>query len=208
MVSVQQVIIQAETVEKYGRRKGRIIMGSKNTKPSVTWDEWTNLATGEKRYFRTTDYRSEGEIDSDFHKVFMKDFLRVMEKVGGQKVKVICCMLKDMTPDNRVIYSYRQIAKRAGVSYQTTARTIDDLIAENFLRRSGKEMIVNPDILFKGRHGRRIKVLNDYMEAENEQADAAARLLKLESEIAVLTKEAERLKQELDKAEKQKEAES
>lgn len=183
-------------------------MDSKNTKPSVKWEEWTNLETGETRHFKTTDYRSEGEIDSDFHKVFMKDFLRVMERVGGQKVKVICCIIKDLTPDNRVIYSYRQIAKRAGVSYQTTARTIENLIGEDFMRRSGKELIVNPDILFKGRHGRRIKVLMDYMEAGNEKADTAARLQKLESDIAALNEEAELLKQELAKAEKQKEAES
>lgn len=172
-------------------------MSSKNTKPSVKWDKWENLETGEVRHFKTTDYRAEGEIDSDFHKVFMKDFLRVMEKVGDQKIKCICYIIKSLTPDNRVTYSYRQIAARAGVSYQTVARTISALIDEDFLRRSDKELIVNPDILFKGRHGRRIKVLMDYLEAGNKQSDTAARLIYLENEIALLNKEAEKLKKEL-----------
>lgn len=162
--------------------------------------KYVDPATGEIYFLSPAD--STEMTDRNFHKVFMKNFLKAMGSIGNRKAEVAYFIIRNLTPDNKYRYSYRQTANLTGVSYQTVARTIRTLMDADFLRRSGKELIANPDMLFKGYHGSRQYALAEF---ENAKAnDKQIRLKQLEKTIAVLSREAEELSREIN-AEKDRE---
>lgn len=106
------------------------------------------------------------DVDTNFTKLFMKDFIHTLDIVSNKKTKVCYWILDNITKDNLLNYSYRQIADKTGTSYDTVQKTIKELINADFLRKDGKILIVNPKIVFKGSHSRRMNVLHTYTNAE------------------------------------------
>ena len=59
--------------------------------------------------------------------------------------------------------TYRQIADKSNMSYQTVYRTMNALIESNFLTKINSGAYrVNPDVLFKGGKDNRLNVLLQY----------------------------------------------
>ncbi len=103
--------------------------------------------------------------DRNFHKVFMKNFQKTLKDVKSKELKVILWLMANMTPFNEVMATYEEIADGSETSYQTVARTIKALEKNNFLCRKGKGLLVNPDVVFRGRFESRAYVLDSYREA-------------------------------------------
>lgn len=138
------------------------------------------------------------EADRGFHKIFLPKFINAIGPVGSKQTQVVLWILRHLSSNNELNYSYRQIAKEADVSYQTVVRTMKILQEQDFLRWNKKVLMVNPDIVFKGRHKVRALVQEKYegIKTQDEQY-----LSHLRKQINRLTSEANRI-DELFKAEK------
>lgn len=138
------------------------------------------------------------ESDRGFHKIFLPKFINAIGPVGSKQTQVVFWILRHLSSNNELNYSYRQIAKEADVSYQTVVRTMKILQEQDFLRWNKKVLMVNPDIVFKGRHNIRALVQEKY---EGTRTQDEQYLFHLRKQINRLTNEADRI-DELFKAEK------
>lgn len=126
------------------------------------------LDTGKEIEMKLVEDR-EYEKDSNFYKVFLKDFTAVLERVANRKTKILCFILKNMTRDNRFLYTYRKTAKETGCSYATVTKTMELLQNAGFLCRDHSGCyIVNPSVIFKGTLSRRRYAAKIYEEALEE----------------------------------------
>lgn len=105
--------------------------------------------------------------DSNFYKIFMKDFEEGLKGIKSQQLKLVIWLIKHMSLKNEVNKSYREIAKASGISLQTVTTTIKLLEQGGFLCRNGtKGLMINPYAVFKGRKTKRDQVCYAYAEAK------------------------------------------
>lgn len=168
-------------------------MGKVKTKVIGT-QQYVNVNTGELREMQVIE-STEDNKDFNFHKLFMRDFIRAIDIVSNKKTKICYWIIDNINKDNQLLYSYRQISEITGISYSVVAETVKALLDADFLRKHGKVLIVNPDIIFKGSAIRRANILHTYSQAErgDEQADLQVRISNLQNTIAGLNKQLEGL---------------
>ena len=117
-------------------------MAKTNTK-IIGKEHYINASTGELMEMDVIE-SIEKDVDSNFYKLFMKDFLYAMDIVSNQKSKVAYWIIDHLQKDNMFVYSYRQVAEMTGISYQTVAATIKALKDADFLRQEGKSLKAQP----------------------------------------------------------------
>lgn len=168
-------------------------MGKVKTRVIGT-QQYVNVNTGELREMQVIE-STEDNKDFNFHKLFMRDFIRAIDIVSNKKTKICYWIIDNINKDNQLLYSYRQISEITGISYSVVAETVKALLDADFLRKHGKVLIVNPDIIFKGSAIRRANILHTYSQAErgDEQADLQVRISSLQNTIAGLNKQLEGL---------------
>ena len=168
-------------------------MGTVKTRVIGT-QQYVNVNTGELREMQVIE-STEDNKDFNFHKLFMRDFIRAIDIVSNKKTKICYWIIDNINKDNQLLYSYRQISEITGISYSVVAETVKALLDADFLRKHGKVLIVNPDIIFKGSAIRRANILHTYSQAErgDEQADLQVRISNLQNTIAGLNKQLEGL---------------
>lgn len=106
--------------------------------------------------------------DKNFYKVFMGNFRETLKGIESQKFKVVLFLMEKMTRLNMVTSTYQEIAAEAKTSYQTVVRTIEILEKDNFLCRTEKGLLINPDVVFWGRYKSRAQVVDTYKQARRE----------------------------------------
>lgn len=168
-------------------------MGKVKTRVIGT-QQYVNVNTGELKEMQVIE-STEDNKDFNFHKLFMRDFIRAIDIVSNKKTKICYWIIDNINKDNQLLYSYRQISEITGISYSVVAETVKALLDADFLRKHGKVLIVNPDIIFKGSAIRRANILHTYSQAErgDEQADLQVRISNLQNTIAGLNKQLEGL---------------
>ena len=168
-------------------------MGKVKTRVIGT-QQYVNVNTGELREMQVIE-STEDNKDFNFHKLFMRDFIRAIDIVSNKKTKICYWIIDNINKDNQLLYSYRQISEITGISYSVVAETVKALLDADYLRKHGKVLIVNPDIIFKGSAIRRANILHTYSQAErgDEQADLQVRISNLQNTIAGLNKQLEGL---------------
>lgn len=168
-------------------------MGKVKTRVIGT-QQYVNVNTGELREMQVIE-STEDNKDFNFHKLFMRDFIRAIDIISNKKTKICYWIIDNINKDNQLLYSYRQISEITGISYSVVAETVKALLDADFLRKYGKVLIVNPDIIFKGSAIRRANILHTYSQAErgDEQADLQVRISNLQNTIAGLNKQLEGL---------------
>lgn len=173
-------------------------MAKKKTR-IIGQESYINSNTGELVTMDVIE-TDEKDVDTNFYKLFMKDFLNAIDIISNQKMKVAFWIVDNLNKDNQLLYSYRQIAEMTGIGYQTVATTVKALKDADFLRESGKFLIVNPDIVFKGTAARRANVLHRYKEASRGDmvADKRIRIANMEQTIASLQRQIAKLSAECD----------
>jgi DNA-binding Lrp family transcriptional regulator len=132
------------------------------TQMSVTSREYVNQVTGEIEDF-TVVTKNVG-ADFNFHKIWLQDLLNILDSFGSKKVKVITYLLGKMrNEDNTISCTYRSIATDTGISYQTVAVTMKEMIESNVIKKiMASTYQFNPDIIIKGSSGKRQKLLVEY----------------------------------------------
>jgi hypothetical protein len=104
------------------------------------------------------------EQDHNFFKVWLMDMLGILNIVGNKKIQVIDYLLRNLRrEDNTISLTYREVAKKTGVSLGIVVETFKILQETNFLKKVKNGLyMVNPDILVKGRTGKRVNLLIQY----------------------------------------------
>lgn len=168
-------------------------MGKTKTRVIGT-QSYINPDTGELLDMQVIE-SEESNKDFNFHKLFMKDFIRAIDIVSNKKTKVCYWVIDNINKDNQLLFSYREIAEKTGISYSVIAETIKALQDADFLRKSGKVLMVNPDIIFKGGAQRRANILHTYANAEtgDKEIDNLTRIANIQNTIDGLNKQLEQL---------------
>lgn len=121
------------------------------------------------------------ERDFNFHKLWLRNILTTVDLIGNQKMKLAFWIIEHLDYENKLIYSYEQMAKETGISLDTVKRTMKALMECNFLKKKfGGCYIVNPDMLYKGSHQTRMNVLIQYhrIEKKKKKSDSMLELIK------------------------------
>jgi predicted transcriptional regulator len=155
-------------IKTYQRLKMKLDKKIKVKKQKVIGkQEYINADTGEVKEF---DVIEKVVKDTNFHKVWLMDLLAVLDLIGTQKLKVLEFLFTEMrTQDNTVSVTYRYIADKTGISYQTVAITMKMLIDANLITkvRTGTYRF-NPDIIIKGDSKKREGMVIKYIQERQE----------------------------------------
>lgn len=154
-----------ETKFKETKRKNKKI----TTQKVVGQQTLVDPLTGE--VIDTIIVQKNVEQDYNFFKVWLLDLMNVLEIVGTKKIKVINYILDNMnTQDNVFVGTHQKIAKELNISRPIVSQTFKVLREKNIIKKinSGAYML-NPDILVKGKTGKRINLLIKYNKLEKEE---------------------------------------
>lgn len=125
----------------------------------------TNPETGEtEKYDNMLVRRVIGDFDYD--KVFLFNLLEGIGVIGGAKFQASMWILRHKDDNNYVWVTAEQLAKECNIAFITAHRTLKMLQESNFLTRPkgtrGGVYQINPDMIFKGSHNKRMSVLTVY----------------------------------------------
>ncbi|ETN81376.1 firmicute plasmid replication protein [Necator americanus] len=133
-------------------------------------DVWINQRTGEIIETQTLTKDIKGDVDVGFHKLWIGHILETIDEVGNAKVKVLFWLIRNMDSSNMVKATVRQIAERSGVGEATVKRLMAALRKANVVKLEyGGRWVLNPAVVFKGGHSRRMNVLIRYQSMEQQQ---------------------------------------
>lgn len=124
----------------------------------------TNPVTGEsEKYDNMLVRRVIGDFDYD--KVFLFNLLEGIGVIGGAKFQASMCILRHKDENNLVMMTAEKLAKECKISAKSAHRTLKMLQESNFLTRPKNTRglyQINPDMIFKGSHNKRMSVLTVY----------------------------------------------
>lgn len=133
-------------------------------------DRWTNQQTGEVIETQTLAKEVCGDVDIGFEKLWLGHILETIEEVGNVKVKVLFWLLKNRDQNNLVRGTVRQIAEQLGVSKTTVSALMTALRKADVIRLEyGGRWMLNPGVIFKGAHTKRMNVLIRYKSMEQQE---------------------------------------
>lgn len=126
-------------------------------------EEYINSRTGEVETFNVIRIEDR---DFNFHKIWLAHVLDAIDELGNAKIKVLTYLLENRQhASNMVVRSYEEIARHTGTSVSTVVRTVKCLEKYDILRRKKGTtgiLFLNPNVIFKGPLGNRLRVLLDY----------------------------------------------
>lgn len=132
-------------------------------------DRWVNQQTGEIIETQTLT-KEVKEVDIGFHKLWIGHILETIEEVGNAKVQVLFWLLKQADGQNMVRATLDDIAGKTGISRRTVASLMAALRKADVVRLEyGGRWLLNPAVVFKGGHNRRMNVLIRYNSMEQSE---------------------------------------
>lgn len=130
-------------------------------------DVWINQRTGEIIETQTLTREVKGDVDIGFEKLWVGHILEAVEEVGNAKMQVLFWLIRNKDRNNMVRATLDDIAAKTGASRSTVARLMASLRKANVVRLEyGGRWMLNPAVVFKGRHDRRMNVLIRYRSME------------------------------------------
>lgn len=123
-------------------------------------EQYVNTSTGQVEDFQVV---SITDRDFNFHKIWLSHIINSLDLIGNQKTKLAFWILDNLNKENQLVMTYRQIAKKSGISLETVSRTMSALIECDFLQRINQGAYrVNPDVIWKGSNSARMNVVYQY----------------------------------------------
>jgi Trp operon repressor len=123
-------------------------------------ERWINSDTGEIVEAQTI-VKTAG--DAGFHKIWLHHILEAVDEVGNSKMRVLMWLLAKANSQNLVLATKREIAHATGTGTATVQRLMSALKAANVLTETRRSVWrLNPDVVFKGDHNKRMAVLIQY----------------------------------------------
>lgn len=126
--------------------------------------DYLNPRTGEIENFQVI--RME-DRDFNFTKIWMSAIVQSLDIIGNQKTRLAFWLIEHLDSNNQLIMTQRQISKKSGISLRTVTDTLGILQQSNFLQRINMGAYrVNPEVLFKGSHAKRLNILLQYEQTD------------------------------------------
>lgn len=99
-----------------------------------------------------------------FWKVYMTDFLEVLEGFECRQLEVLAHIIRNTNPTNNLYFgTYSEISQTVGVCRQTIASLMRRLQRQGFVKKvRGGVWMVNPNVLMKGSDRKRHMLLDRY----------------------------------------------
>ena len=133
-------------------------------------DVWINQRTGEIIEAQTLTKEVKGDVDVGFEKLWVGHILEAVDEVGNAKMKVLFWLIRNKDQGNMVRATLDEIAQKTGSSRSTVARLMASLRKANVVRLEyGGRWMLNPAVVFKGAHQRRMNVLIRYRSMEQQE---------------------------------------
>ncbi len=130
-------------------------------------DVWINQRTGEIIEAQTLAREVKGDVDVGFEKLWVGHILEAVQEVGNAKMQVLFWLIRNKDKSNVVRGSVTEIAEKIGVGRATVARLMTALRRANVVQLEyGGRWLLNPAVVFKGSHSRRMNVLIRYRSME------------------------------------------
>jgi hypothetical protein len=144
--------------------------GKKTTKKQmiVGRETYVNQRTGSVEEFNVIEQR---DADFNFEKLWLGHLLDSLDIIGNKKIKVMNWLLKNRDSENKIIATQRRIAQETGVSLPTVNQTIDSMVQAHAIKQIQRGVLMlNPALIFKGSHSKRMNVLLRYNQVEELEA--------------------------------------
>ena len=126
----------------------------------VGTETYINNRTGELEDFQVL--RME-DTDFDFDKIWLAHILSAVDTFSNQKMKLLSYLLKKRErSNNAIITTLKKLEADTGISYKTIVETLKILEVNKIIKRQTGVIFVNPDVVFRGSHANRMRVLLDY----------------------------------------------
>jgi DNA-binding transcriptional ArsR family regulator len=133
-------------------------------------DVWINQRTGEIIETQTLSREVKGDVDIGFEKLWVGHILDAVQEVGNAKMQVLFWLIRNKDRNNMVRGTVRQIAETLGVSKTTVSGLMTALRKANVVQLEyGGRWMLNPAVVFKGGHSRRMNVLIRYKAMEQQE---------------------------------------
>ena len=134
---------------------------TKSKVKTIGVEEYINSRTGEVSQFKVIN--EEEQADFNFQKIWVKDLVKLLQALGGSKVKVFCHILDNKNSENIYIGSISQIAKKIKVSENTVKLALSLLKKLDYVRMKLHGVYqINPSLIVKGKSKRRQMLQLDY----------------------------------------------
>jgi Trp operon repressor len=103
--------------------------------------------------------------DAGFHKIWLHHILDAVDEVGNAKMRVLMWLLSKANAQNQILATKREIAEATGVGTATVQRLMAALKNANVITETRRSVWrLNPDVVFKGDHNKRMAVLIKYQD--------------------------------------------
>lgn len=162
-----------EEKNKLEKNQKRRKKPSKKTSTKLTTigkQKFINNETGEVETFNVIE---EHDQDFNFEKIWLGHLLDSLEVLGNAKIKVLNHLLAIKNNDNQIIATQRSISEKVGVSLPVVNETIKKLVAAKAIKKvSSGVLMLNPEIIFKGNHNKRMNILLRYSKTETIEGQA------------------------------------
>jgi hypothetical protein len=103
--------------------------------------------------------------DAGFHKIWLHHILEAVDEVGNAKMRVLMWLLTKANSQNQVLATYKEMAEACGCTPKTVQRLMTALKAANVITETRRSVWrLNPDVVFRGDHNKRMAVLIKYQD--------------------------------------------
>ena len=119
--------------------------------------------------------------DAGFHKIWLHQILELVEEAGNAKMRVLMWLLSKADAQNLIWSTHREIAEACNSSTKTVQRLMASLTAANVITETRRSVWrLNPEVIFKGDHQKRMAVLIKYRDEKqgdlfNEPVDSSSK---------------------------------
>jgi DNA-binding transcriptional regulator YhcF (GntR family) len=115
---------------------------------------------------------SQEEQDFNFDKLWIMQILLAIEEFGSQKMKLIMHLFSTRDRgNNTVLKTVRELSEDTGINKNTINKTLEILKRNKIIKRKIGVIIINPDVIFKGGHNKRMNVLIQYRTISQNQQE-------------------------------------
>jgi Fic family protein len=145
--------------DKVSKKVTKKLSSTRKTKV-IGEEDYINTRTGETQTFNVVEI---DDVDANFEKLWLGHILAAIDEIGNAKMKILNYILENREKaNNSLIITIVELAEQTGVSRPTVTSTLQVLEKHGIIKRKTGAVILNPDVVFKGRHKHRMNVLYKY----------------------------------------------
>lgn len=135
--------------------------------------EYINPQTGEVVPMQVTKLEDR---DFNFHKVWLQHLITSLDEISNKKMELAFWIIENLNTENQLIMTQRTISQKTGISLGTVRDTMKALQNGKpafLVKINSGAYQVNPQVIWKGSHGKRMGIVFDYVDNINQKTETA-----------------------------------